>query len=180
MATRDEIEELIARVKLRDRQAFSTLYAETSAKLYGVCLRVLKNRAEADEALQDVYVRIWNKADAYSANGYSPMTWLITMARNIAIDKLRARKTPSSGIEEAADVASPGLTPEGEVIAASERQQIMDCLKELDADRAGAVRGAYLDGDSYKDLAERYGVPLNTMRTWLRRSLLNLRDCLTR
>ncbi|WP_172300358.1 sigma-70 family RNA polymerase sigma factor [Pseudoruegeria sp. HB172150] len=180
MSSPDEIEELIARVKLRDREAFARLYSVTSAKLFGICLRVLKNRAEAEEALQDVYVRIWRKADAYTAGGYSPMTWLITMARNIAIDKLRSRKTASADIDDLPEIAAPGPTPEGEALAASERRQIEACLAELETDRAGAVRSAYLDGESYKELALRYKVPLNTMRTWLRRSLLSLRECLTR
>lgn len=180
MPTPADIEDLIARVKLRDRAAFSALYSATSAKLFGICLRVLNNRAEAEEALQDVFIRIWRKADAYSAGGYSPMTWLITMARNIAIDKLRARKAPAEDIDDRADIAAPGPTPEAAAVAASERRRIEACLAELEEDRAAAVRGAYLDGDSYKDLADRHQVPLNTMRTWLRRSLVKLKDCLTR
>ncbi|MEM6322669.1 MAG: sigma-70 family RNA polymerase sigma factor [Pseudomonadota bacterium] len=171
---------MIERVKLRDRAAFSALYTATSAKLFGVCMRVLNNRADAEEALQEVYVRIWHKAGAYRAGGYSPMTWLITMARNIAIDKLRARKAPADDIDEARDIAATGRTPEGEAMLASDRRRITACLAELDADRAGAVRGAYLEGESYQDLANRYQVPLNTMRTWLRRSLMRLRECLSR
>lgn len=180
MPTRDDVETLIARVKLRDQAAFSALYAATSAKLFGICLRVLNNQSEAEEALQEVYIRIWRKADAYSAGGYSPMTWLITLARNIAIDKLRARRAPSEDIDSVPDLAAPDPTPEAEAISASEMRRIAACLEELDAGRAAAVRGAYLQGDSYRDLAARYDVPLNTMRTWLRRSLLTLRDCLTR
>jgi RNA polymerase sigma-70 factor (ECF subfamily) len=179
MHSREDVEALIARVALRDRDAFSELYSATSAKLFGICLRVLKNRSEAEEALQDVYIRLWRKADSYSAGGYSPMTWLITMARNIAIDKLRARKAPAADIDEVPDIAAPGPTPEAAAVATSERRRINRCLNELDEDRAGAVKGAYLDGESYNDLAARYDVPLNTMRTWLRRSLLRLRDCLS-
>jgi len=180
MTTRADIEEMIARIALRDRDAFSRLYSATSAKLFGICLRVLNNRAEAEDALQDVYVRIWHKADAYRSGGYSPMTWLITLARNIAIDKLRARRAPTQDIDEARDIAAGGPTPEAAAIASAERRRISACLDELEQDRAGAVRGAYLNGESYQDLADRYQVPLNTMRTWLRRSLLKLKDCLTR
>ncbi len=180
MTTRADIEDMISRIALRDRDAFARLYAATSAKLFGICLRVLNNRAEAEEALQEVYVRIWHKADVYRAGGYSPMTWLITMARNIAIDKLRARRAPAQDIDEARDIAAPGPTPEAAAVAASERRRIAACLEELDSDRASAVRGAYLDGESYQDLANRYQVPLNTMRTWLRRSLLKLKECLSR
>ena len=180
MTTRADIETMIARIALRDRDAFSRLYSATSAKLFGICLRVLNNRAEAEEALQDVYVRIWHKADAYRAGGYSPMTWLITLARNIAIDKLRARRAPADDIDEVRDLAASGPSPEAAAVAASERRRIAACLAELDEDRAGAVKGAYLNGETYQDLADRYQVPLNTMRTWLRRSLLKLKECLTR
>jgi len=180
MPTHADIEDLIERVKLRDRAAFSALYSATSAKLFGVCLRILNNRADAEEALQDVYIRIWKKAEAYRPGGYSPMTWLITMARNIAIDKLRARKAVAADIDEAHGLAASDPTPEVEAMLSSDRRRIAACLEELDADRAAAVRGAYLNGDSYQDLAERHGVPLNTMRTWLRRSLLRLRECLSR
>ena len=180
MTTIEDIENLIARVGLGDRDSFSLLYDATSAKLFGVCLRILNNRAEAEDALQDAFVRIWQKADSYSANGYSPMTWLITLTRNLAIDRLRARKAPAADIENVPEIADSGPTPEAAAIAASERAQIDTCLDELEAGRAEAVRGAYLEGDSYQELAERYGVPLNTMRTWLRRSLLKLKECLSR
>ena len=180
MITRDDIEKMILRVALGDQAAFSALYDATSAKLFGVCLRVLKDRSEAEDVLQEVYVRIWNKADRYAVTGHSPMTWLITLTRNLAIDKLRARPKSYADVKDAVDVADPGLGPEGQVMAKSERSAIDGCLDELEADRANAVRGAYLNGDSYSDLAERHGVPLNTMRTWLRRSLMSLKDCLSR
>jgi RNA polymerase sigma-70 factor (ECF subfamily) len=180
MTTRAEIEDMIARTGIGDRAAFSALYDATSAKLFGVCLRVLNNRAEAEDALQEVFVRIWQKADRYAAGGYSPMTWLITLARNLCIDKLRTRKAPTQDIDDVPDLADDGPTPEAATIAASENARLEACLDELEADRAEAVRGAYLDGDSYQVLADRFGIPLNTMRTWLRRSLLKLRECLSR
>jgi RNA polymerase sigma-70 factor (ECF subfamily) len=180
MRTTSDIEALIARVALGDRVAFTELYDATSAKLFGVCLRVLNDRQEAEDALQEVFVRVWHKAGRYSANGLSPMTWLITLARNLAIDRLRARKAPSDGLDAMPELADAAPTPEAAAIAASERARIAGCLAELAPDRADAVRGAYLDGATYQELADRYGVPLNTMRTWLRRSLLKLRDCLSR
>ena len=174
------IENAIMRVGLGDRAAFSFLYDATSAKLFGVCLRVLGDRAEAEDTLQDVFVKVWHKADRYKANGYSPMTWLITLTRNTAIDRLRARKAGNVDIDDAHDLSDGSPTPEAEAIASSERQRLNACFEELQADRSEAVRRAYLDGDSYKDLAARYDVPLNTMRTWLHRSLLTLKDCLSR
>lgn len=180
MSTRNDVEKMIARVGLGDRAAFSSLNDATSAKLFGVCLRILNDRAEAEDALQEAFVRIWQKAGTYVANGFSPMTWLITLTRNLAIDKLRKRKAGSVDIDEVYDLADSGPTPEAAAIASSERGQIDGCLDELEPDRAGAVRDAYLEGHSYTELAAKYGVPLNTMRTWLRRSLGKLKDCLTR
>ncbi|MGP1356901.1 sigma-70 family RNA polymerase sigma factor [Roseicyclus sp.] len=174
-----DIEGLIARVALRDRAAFSALYDATSAKLFGVCIRVLKDRGAAEEVLQEVYVKVWNRADRYRVTGHSPMTWLITIARNAAIDRLRATRPETEALEDIA-VAAPGPDGEAAAIAASEARRIRDCLAELDADRAAAVRAVYLEGRSYAEMAERLAVPLNTMKTWLRRSLISLRECLSR
>jgi RNA polymerase sigma-70 factor, ECF subfamily len=178
MSTPAEIEALIARVALGDRRAFDALYSATSAKLFGVVLRVLDNRAEAEDAIQEIYVRIWHNAARYQVNGLSPMTWLITVARNLAIDRLRARRR-SEPLDEAAELADLTPGPEALAIAASERGRIAECMKTLDPDRADAVRRAYVEGEAYAELAARYGLPLNTVRTWLRRSLLKLRECLS-
>lgn len=169
----------MARIALRDRSAFDALYDRTSAKLFGVALRVLRQQSEAEEVLQEAFVRIWNNADRFTANQYSPMTWLITITRNLAIDALRKRKRAGGSIDDLPELADGGPGPEASAIAASEARRISDCLGALPSEREGAVRGAYLDGDSYADLAARYDVPLNTMRTWLRRSLIALKECLS-
>jgi RNA polymerase sigma-70 factor, ECF subfamily len=180
MTAQTDLEDLLARIVLKDRAAFRALFSATSAKLFGICLRVLNDRAEAEDALQEVFVKIWNRADRYKVTGHSPMTWLITIARNHAIDRLRARKGGGDTAEPDLVIADPAPGPEAQAIAAGEARRIADCLGELDQSRAAAVRGAYLEGDSYADLAARFDVPLNTMRTWLRRSLLTLKDCLSR
>ena len=174
-----EIAGLIARVALRDRAAFRDLYGRTSAKLFGVCLRILRDRSEAEEALQEVYVKVWQRADRYVQSGFSPISWLVAVARNHCLDLLRARKPASEDIDLALDVADSGPDPEQAALAGSERSRIEGCLGQLEADKADAVRGAYLDGYSYEELAQRHDVPLNTMRTWLRRSLMKLRECLS-
>lgn len=161
-----------------DRAAFDLLYRQTSAKLFGVCLRVLNDRAEAEEALQEVYVKVWMKADRFAVSELSPISWLVAVARNHAIDRIRQRKKGSVALDEAAEIADAKPSPEAIAVAGGESRRIYQCLDELDQDRAQAVRGAYLRGESYAELAERHGVPLNTMRTWLRRSLLKLRECL--
>ena len=176
----EDIEQLIGRVALRDRAAFVDLYNRTSAKLFGVCLRVLNDRAEAEDALQEVYVKVWRNAEKFAPSRYSPITWLVAVARNHSIDRLRARMPEAVELDEAEEVSDDAPNPERATMAASERRQIDGCLDELEEARADAVRGAYLDGMSYQDLARRHDVPLNTMRTWLRRSLMKLKECLER
>jgi len=180
MTDRSDIEELIGKVALGDRAALAALYDATSGKLFSICLRVLKSRTEAEDALQDVYLRIWAKADRYAVTGHSPMTWLITVARNLAIDRLRAKKRNHVDLDSVGELVEKRPGPEAESIAASEQRRISACFEELPADRADAVRAAYLDGETYQALADRFDVPLNTMRTWLRRSLISLKECLSR
>ncbi len=182
LTTRANVEEWIGRVALRDRQAFSDLYSATSAKLFGVILRVLNDRAEAEEVLQEVYLRVWRNAGRYQVNGLSPMTWLITIARNAAVD--RKRRHMAAGVVADPNVveaqADPRPGPEQAAMVASDSARLRGCLEELSDGHADAVRSAYLEGESYADLAKRFDVPLNTMRTWLRRSLMTLRECLSR
>lgn len=174
-----EVADLIARCALRDRDAFRHLYDRTSAKLFGVVLRILRDRGEAEEAIQEVYVKIWQRAGQYMPGQTSPISWLVAVARNHALDMLRARRPATDDIDQVLDLADDLPTPDRVAETNEDGQRITKCLATLDPDRAEAVRGAYLDGFSYEELAQRYAVPLNTMRTWLRRSLLKLRECLT-
>ncbi len=143
----------------------------------GVLLRMLQERAEAEDALQEVYTRVWLRAGRYDAAKGRGMTWLIAIARNLAIDRLRARHEDHSddGLDSVQDT-----TPRAEtrLIAKGEAKRMADCFETLDPERAEVVKGAYLDGFSYLDLAAQHAVPLNTMRTWLRRSLQKLKECL--
>lgn len=172
--------DLLARTGLRDRAAFDALYELASPKLFGVCMRLMKNKNDAEEAFQETWIRIWQKAPTYGSTGAPAMAWMITVTRNLAIDKLRLRKMPALNIDEAYDIADKSPDPEANALASDERQQIDRCLNELDDAKAGAVRGAYLEGYSYEELAARFEIPINTMRTWLRRSLIKLRECLER
>jgi RNA polymerase sigma-70 factor (ECF subfamily) len=179
-STPQDITRLIVRTALKDRAAFNLLYQQTSAKLFGVCLRVLNDRGEAEDALQEIYIKIWVKADRFAISDLSPISWLVAVARNHAIDRIRARKTKTTVLDDALNIADPTPGAEALLVAGGEARRIDTCLEELDKDKAAAIRGAYISGDSYVELAEQLGVPLNTIRTWLRRSLMKLRDCLER
>ena len=176
--TNDDLDALLARVALADRRAFDQLYTLTCGRLFAVAMRMMKNRAEAEDLLQDAYVRIWQRADSFRPGQGRSMPWLITITRNLAIDRMRARAAPIAPMEMAEDVPDDGPTPETALAQSENRARIDACLQELDARRAEAVRAAYLDGWSYQELADRFDTPLNTIRTWLRRSLLRLRACL--
>jgi RNA polymerase sigma-70 factor (ECF subfamily) len=173
----DPVADLIAKCAAADRLAFRQLYRVTSTKLMGVLLRMLGERAEAEDALQEVYTRVWLRAGRYDPAKGRGMTWLIAIARNLAIDRLRARPESSSddGLDLVQDTAPRAET---RLVAQGEAQRMAHCFETLDPEKADAVRGAYLNGLSYIDLAARHAVPLNTMRTWLRRSLLKLKECL--
>ncbi len=175
---RDDIAELLGRVALHDRAAFSLIYKRYAAKLFAICIRILKDRNDAEEALQDVFVKVWQKAGSYTGDGANASAWLAAVARYHCIDRLRARKPRGDRLDAAAELPDLGLDPESHAVLRSEGARIDSCLEALDPDRAKAVRQAYVDGMSYQELAESFAVPLNTMRTWLRRSLLKLRECM--
>lgn len=180
----DPIAPLLLRVARGDRAAFAATYSATSSKLMGVLLRMLGSRAEAEDALQEVYTRVWTKAGRYDPALGRGINWLIALTRNLAIDRLRAR--PPAGAESGDTGTETDVLPdrgpgaEARLILLGEARRVVDCMGQLEPDRQAAVRGAYLLGQSYQDLADRHRVPLNTMRTWLRRSLLRLRECLER
>ncbi|MFN6952056.1 MAG: sigma-70 family RNA polymerase sigma factor [Albidovulum sp.] len=174
----DPVADLISRVAQADRDGFRMLYRSTSAKLFGVCLRILKERDEAEDAVQEIYTRVWLNARRYDAARARGMTWLIAIARNHAIDRLRSRPAPTSSDDAVAEIADRKPGPEAQVVARGEARRIADCFDRLEPARAAAIRGAYLGGQSYEDLSRQHGVPLNTMRSWLRRGLLKLKECL--
>jgi RNA polymerase sigma-70 factor (ECF subfamily) len=158
------------------------LYRDTSAKLFGVCLRILGDRSEAEDVLQDTYLTIWRRAATFDPSRASPITWLVAIARNRSIDRLRASSTASrmQPIDFGGDVRDSTPDALEQVEATEQRQRLEDCLGELEQRHAAAIRAAFLDGATYEMLAQRIEVPLGTMKSWIRRSLIKLRACLER
>ena len=165
-----------------DRGALQRVYDQTSAKLYGVCLRILRDRDEAEDVLQDVYLTVWRRAGSFDPDrGVSPITWLATLARNRAIDRLRANKSHlSRPLDLAAEAADPAPLASEAMERDQASRQLTACLNELEPDHAGYIRAAFFDGHTYASLAEASGAPLGTMKSWVRRALLRLRSCLER
>ncbi|UHS58983.1 sigma-70 family RNA polymerase sigma factor [Agrobacterium vaccinii] len=176
----DDLHTLIGLVALSDRKAFASLYGRTSPKLFSICLRILKDRTDADEALQEVYVKIWQRARQFSAVTGTAEIWMAAIARNTAIDMIRARKPVASELSDGRELVETAPNPEQMLLRKDTGRGIDLCLGELEDNKAKAVRQAYLEGMTYQELAESYAVPLNTMRTWLRRSLIKLKECMER
>lgn len=176
----DDLKPLLFRIAARDRAGFAAFYSATAPKLFGLLIRILGNRTEAEDAMQEVFTKIWLRAARFDPAKGTALSWAITIARNHAIDLIRGRKQGHS-TDEAVMAALPDPTPRAEqhMIAAGEAGRIHHCFDQLNPAIAQALRGAYLDGKSYNDLALAANVPLNTMRTWLRRGLISLKDCMS-
>ena len=181
-ARRKQLSAAIRRVAGGDRAALRLVYDKTAAKLFGVCLRILNDRSEAEDVLQDVYLNVWRKASAFDETRASPITWLVAIARNRAIDRLRASGVArlSEPIEAADAIADPALIAAETLEAAQENRRLYSCLEELEMRQSAAIRAAFMDGLTYEQLAERQGVPLGTMKSRIRRGLAKLRACLER
>jgi len=171
---------LLPSIAAGDRSALATLYRRTSAKLYGVAVRILADEGAAEEVLQDVFVTVWNKAAAFEVGRASPITWLAVLTRNRAIDRKRRLAIPTVPINLAAEVA--GDAPLASEIAEQREEagRLHHCLEELDERARSLIRDAFLGGLSYPELAQRETVPLGTMKSWIRRGLQKLKGCLER
>ena len=179
MLTPAELVWLLASVAKGDKAAFERLYAATRAKLFGVVLRILRRQDLAEEVIQEAYVKIWNNAGQFNPGMASPITWMVSIARNRAIDVVRKRGETSIEEEPAAmEVASDTPDPLARREMTEELKRILECVGQLDPERQKLVLLAYYNGWSREQLAEKFDTPLNTVKTWLRRSMLEIRECL--
>jgi RNA polymerase sigma-70 factor (ECF subfamily) len=178
----DEAGRLLLATARGDSAAFEQLYRATSSRLFAVCLRIVNHRSEAEDVLQDVFTNVWRKARQYDPQRASGSTWLTMMARNKAIDHLRANRTnhQSLPIDHAQELVEPAPNAELAAEAAIEGHRLDVCLGELEAPRRQLVRTAFFEGCTYEELAQRSGTPLGTVKSWIRRSLAKLKACLER
>ncbi len=179
MTTAAELTRYLAAIADGDRAAFEALYAATRAKLYGVVLRILKRHDLSDEVIQETYLKIWGSAGSFNPSVASPITWMVTIARNKAIDLVRKRSEASIEEEpQAMDIAADLPNPLAAREMGEDLQRLMVCVDRLDADRRTMVLLAYYNGLSREQLAAKFDKPVNTIKTWLRRSLIEIRECL--
>lgn len=166
------------RVTLGDLPSFQEVYQRTSAKLFGVCLRVLVERSEAEDALQETYVLIWRRASQYDETCGTVMTWMMTIARNRAIDRLRRSSRISTAPIEIADQIADGHPLACEILEAKEELLLLShSLRTIDPVDALLIRTAFLEGSTYAELVQRTGMPLGTVKSRVRRALPKLRSC---
>ena len=178
--TTSDLVRLLTSVSDGDREAFSSLYLHTSAKLYGIILRILHRRDLADEVLQDVYVKIWRRAGDFDEGRASPITWMATIARNRALDEARRRGFVSiEDTPSASEVPDPQMSAFDRVEQSEELKRLERCLDALGADKKELIKLAYLEGHTRQHLADRSGQPVATIKTWLHRGLKQLKDCLS-
>jgi len=173
------LESLLSRTGQGDASAFAELYQRTSMRLFGICLRMLRDRNEAEDVLQEVFVTVWRRARDFESTLAAATTWLVTLARNRAIDRLRQRRmrVPLEPIDF--DTLADGrVVPAVDAEASQEYRRLRRCLESLEPDDRKSVREAFFSGATYKELAERCQVPLGTMKSRIRRALAQLRTCL--
>jgi RNA polymerase sigma-70 factor (ECF subfamily) len=185
----NEIGPLLARVALRDQAAFKQLYDATARCLLAIAVRLLRDTAWAEEVVQEAYVGIWNSAPNYSPAKAQPMTWLMTIARNKAMDALRSttseratlvRITPAEDDEDdpLAAVGDEAAGPLQQLVDRIDAARLRHCLQTLDAAQRQAIALAFYDGLTHSELAEHMRQPLGTVKAWVRRGLERLKPCL--
>lgn len=179
LSSTKELVQVLQSVADLDRSAFQTLYDATSAKLYGVVFRIMGNRSAADEILQEVYVKIWQNARDFDASRASPITWMATIARNRAIDELRrSKQIQTRDTDEIGDIAGENSHPLDEAERSDALKALINCLNTLEPEKREIILLAYYRGCSRDELARRFDRPVPTIKTWLHRSLAQLRECL--
>jgi RNA polymerase sigma-70 factor, ECF subfamily len=170
----------IAAVGIGDQTAYRRLYDATSPKLFAVALRILRDEGRAEDVLQDSFINVWNSASVYDPSLSAPMTWLVTIVRNRALDYVRRNDRRAIELDETL-LETLESDEKGPLQAAMLGQQgaaLHGCLKRLEANQRQVIAFAYFQGLSHSELATTLRIPIGTVKTWIRRGLEKLRRCL--
>ena len=173
--------ELVRRIAAGDAAALSELYDLSSRYVYGICLKVLRNPADAEEVTLDVYTQAWRQAARFDANRGEPLAWLLMLARSRAIDRLRARggaRRHEEDFEKVRDLASPLVDPESGSALAERASTVRAALAGLPAEQREVIELAYFQGLTHTEIAERLAQPLGTAKSRIRLALQRLRQTL--
>jgi RNA polymerase sigma-70 factor, ECF subfamily len=174
---------LLQRIAARDTSAVAELYDRHSRLLFGLILRIVRDRGEAEEILQEAFVRVWTRAEMYDVRIGGPLPWIVRVARNCAIDRLRARRVRATvdgpaidfAAVEAAAPATSIQTPEAAVLIAERRRTLADALAGLPAEQRQLIEAAFFEGYTHSELAQRFGLPLGTVKTRIRAGMIAMR-----
>ncbi|WP_248742234.1 MULTISPECIES: sigma-70 family RNA polymerase sigma factor [unclassified Pseudomonas] len=178
LADTDQLRQLLAQCSLGDRRAFETLYRSVGPRLHGVALRFMGRPDLAEEVLQESFVRIWNNASRYESHLSAPMTWMINITRNQAIDQLRKhRDRPLTDFEQEA-LVDENPSAHDLLNSAREATALNRCLETLEGMQRRSITVAYFQGLSCSELAEHLAAPLGSVKSWIRRGMERLRRCL--
>ncbi len=173
--------DLLSRTALADQRAFAELYNLTSAHLYAVALRILRQSASAEEVLQESFVNIWHHAGSYVATRSQPLTWLTSIVRNRCLDQLRRREVDTVTIDdedEGMTLPDDGPTPLEMLVSGADARAVRTCVEALESGQKQAVALAFYRGLSHAELATHLHEPLGTVKSWVRRGLERLKACL--
>jgi RNA polymerase sigma-70 factor (ECF subfamily) len=173
--------ELLARTALADQRAFAELYRTTSAHLYAVALRILRDAGAAEEVLQESFVNVWHHAGSYVAAKSQPLTWLTSVVRNRCLDQLRRREVETVTMdheEEGLAIAAEDPTPLEMLLSGADARAVGACVEALEHGQKQAIALAFFQGLSHSELAHHLREPLGTVKSWIRRGLERLRACL--
>jgi RNA polymerase sigma-70 factor (ECF subfamily) len=180
-SSRQQLDELLAGVARGDEAAFAALYRSTAPKLYAVALRILRSKEAAEDVVQDSYSKVWERAGDFDPGIAAPVTWMAAIVRNRALDEIRRRGArPQADVSELDDLESDDEHPLEALGRREDVERLLRCLEGLEPDKRQMVRLAYLDGMSREALAKRFDRPEGTIKTWLHRSLAQLKGCLER
>ena len=167
----------------KDASAFGLLYKAASPRLFALCKRLMRNNELAEDVLQEGFVKIWNNASTFTAGRGSAMTWMTTIVRNQALDKLRMAKSrpvlADEGEYETLEFASQDLTPEKLKALSDDTQQLLHCMAQLKPEQRECIMSAFYYGHTHDELAAQMAKPLGTVKAWIRRGMEQLRHCLT-
>ncbi len=173
------IENLAACAQEKHR-ALQKLYSLTSANLFSVSLRILKDRGQAEDCLQSAYIKIWKNAGRYDSSRARPMTWMNTIVRNQALDMLRRRRVQEvsdDGVLESIADEAPGH--EDQLVLSRESREMHKCLADLPDQQRVCIEMAYFEGLTHQEMSDHLEYPLGSVKTWVRRGLARLKTCLT-
>lgn len=177
----EQLEKLLARCALQDQVAFTQLYQAVSSKLNGIAYRILNSVDSANEVLQEAFIQIWHNANEYRPDKAQPMTWMASIVRYRAYDRIKFEKRRIEGAQFRADLESVDLiasNSQDESSIFELDQQLTNCLSGLEAKQQESILMAYYYGFSREDISEHFNTPLNTIKSWLRRGLERLKLCL--